>query len=184
MRVFTVGEPGMCCYNPDHLVSALLKRSEYEDTCAQISLECWKVIGFVHVLILSCMIGSKNTWTTCKFLYPVKSKAKTSHNLLTQVFLHFALHRYVITSSFGWLTGLSVSLVTGQSNFMFFGFGFTTHLNLCGFPCKMLTLGKQIVFVAHDLQYTFFWKFWPAVNCGWNILPSQISLKNMATGMA
>ena len=53
----------MCRYNPDHLILALLRRSENKDTCPQISLECLTVIGFVHVLTLSCMTGSKKTWT-------------------------------------------------------------------------------------------------------------------------
>ena len=54
--------------------------------------------------------------------HPIRSKTKTNRDSLTYTFSRALLRLPVCASSFDWFTGLSVSLVIGQSNC----FGFTT----------------------------------------------------------
>ena len=78
----------------------------------RFSFECRKVIGFAS---LRFMIGLKNSRH-----FFIQSEVTSNPTVFSRVLRQL----HLTTSSFDWLTGLSVSLVIGQSDN--FRFGFTT----------------------------------------------------------
>ena len=75
--------------------------------------------------LLWFMITLLNDWfkVLAPLFQPIRSETKTNRGL--RVHISRALCRLrVITSSFDWFTGLSLSFLIGESNY--FGFGFMT----------------------------------------------------------